>query len=51
MCDVSKMRNRNTITKKEAIMIADLVKKGMSIEVLNDFKKLKSARLKSPKVS
>jgi hypothetical protein len=42
-----KMITKKTISKKEAIMVADRVKSGMSINVLNDLKELKNT---SPRV-
>ena len=37
---------KKTITKKEAIMLADRVKSGMSIKVWNDIKELQRSRPK-----
>ena len=41
-----KMITKKTISKKEAIDIADRVKSGMSIKVMNDIEELKSFRSK-----
>ena len=40
------MITKKTISKKEAIDIADRVKSGMSIKVMNDIEELKSFRSK-----
>ena len=43
---VDKLMMKKTISKKEAIMIADRVKSGMSIKVMKDLEELKNARSK-----
>ena len=42
--EVDKMKVKKTISKNEAIMIADVVKSGMSIEVMKDLADLKKTR-------
>ncbi len=49
--NINKMRNKKFVTKREAIMIADVVKRGMSVEVMNDLKELKASRSKSLKAA
>ena len=42
--EADKMKAKKTISKNEAIMIADVVKSGMSIEVMKDLADLKKTR-------
>ncbi|MBI2575259.1 hypothetical protein HYV82_05235 [Candidatus Woesearchaeota archaeon] len=37
---------KSTISKEEAVMIADMVKRGMSVNVMRDIESLKRARSK-----
>ena len=41
-----KLKMKKKITKNEAVMIADAVKSGMSIKVMNDLKELENASSK-----
>ena len=43
---VDKITAKKTISKKEAVMIADRVKSGMSIKAMGDLENLKNARSK-----